>query len=116
MLVARTMILAQLLSRSPWRMALVTALGGVSVERQEWGLEFVLAMLGTRVDLNFLTQKLHRQGGIIYFLLSNTHLFRALACASRRIQNKTLPESFHWNVRFLNMEAVTFEEALTETS
>jgi hypothetical protein len=31
---------------------------------------FVLAMLGTRVDRGYLTGSLHRQGGIIYFLLA----------------------------------------------
>jgi exosortase len=78
MLVVTTMVLAQLLLRSPWRKALVIALA-VPLSVVKNGLRiFVLAQLGTRVDPAFLTGKLHHQGGIIYFLLAMMLIFFAL--------------------------------------
>jgi exosortase len=78
MLVVTTMVLAQLLLRSPWRKALVIALA-VPLSVVKNGLRiFVLAQLGTRVDPAFLTGKLHHQGGIIYFLLAMMLIFVAL--------------------------------------
>jgi len=78
MLVVTTMVLAQLLLRSPWRKALVIALAmPLSVAKN--GLRiFVLGQLGTRVDPTFLTGKLHREGGIIYFLIALIFIFFAL--------------------------------------
>ena len=78
MLVVTTMVLAQLLLRSPWRKALVIALA-VPLSIAKNGLRiFVLGQLGTRVDPTFLTGKLHREGGIIYFLIALIFIFFAL--------------------------------------
>jgi len=78
MLVVTTMVLAQLLLRSPWRKAVVIALA-VPLSVVKNGLRiFVLGQLGTRVDPTFLTGKLHRQGGIIYFLIALIFIFFAL--------------------------------------
>ncbi len=67
MLLVTTMILAQVLLRSPWRKALVIAIAlPLSVAKN--GLRiFTIAMLGTRVDPAFLTGRLHHQGGIVFF-------------------------------------------------
>jgi exosortase len=68
MLIVTTMVLAQLLLRSPWRKALVIAVA-IPVSVAKNGLRiFTIAMLATRVDRSFLTGRLHRQGGIIFFL------------------------------------------------
>ena len=70
MLVVTTMVLAQILMRSVWRKALVIAVA-IPLSVAKNGLRiFVLAMLATRVDRNFLTGRLHHQGGIIYFLIA----------------------------------------------
>jgi exosortase len=70
MLVVTTMVLAHLLLRSPWRKVLVVALAiPLSVAKNALRI-FAIAMLATRVDRSFLTGKLHRQGGIIFFLIA----------------------------------------------
>jgi exosortase len=70
MLVVTTMVLAQLLLRSPWRKVLVVALAiPLSVAKNALRI-FTIAMLATRVDRSYLTGKLHRQGGIIFFLIA----------------------------------------------
>jgi exosortase len=70
MLVVTTMVLAQLLLRSPWRKALVITLAiPLSVAKNALRI-FTIAMLATRVDRSFLTGNLHRQGGIIFFLIA----------------------------------------------
>lgn len=70
LLVVTTMVLAQLLLRSPWRKALVIALA-IPLSVAKNGLRiFVIAMLATRVDRSFLTGSLHRQGGIIFLLIA----------------------------------------------
>jgi exosortase len=69
-LVVTTMVLAQLLLRSPWRKALVIALT-IPLSVAKNGLRiFTIAMLATRVDRSFLTGSLHRQGGIIFLLIA----------------------------------------------
>jgi exosortase len=69
-LVVTTMVLAQLLLRSPWRKAVVIALA-IPLSVAKNGLRiFVIAMLATRVDRSFLTGSLHRQGGIIFLLIA----------------------------------------------
>lgn len=70
MLIVTTMVLAQLLLRSPWRKALIILVAiPLSVARN--GLRiFTIAMLTTRVDPGFLTGRLHREGGIIFFLIA----------------------------------------------
>jgi exosortase len=70
MLVVTTMLLAQLLLRSPWRKVVVVA-AAIPLSVAKNGLRiFTIAMLGTRVDPGFLTGKLHHQGGIIFFLIA----------------------------------------------
>jgi exosortase len=67
MLLVTTMVLSQLLLRSPWRRALVIGLA-IPLSVAKNGLRiFTIAMLGTRVDPGYLTGELHRQGGIIFF-------------------------------------------------
>lgn len=83
MLVVTTMVLAQMLLRSPWRKALVIA-AAIPLSVVKNGLRiFVLGMLGTRVDHSFLTGRLHHQGGIIYFLIALAAIFVLLWIARR---------------------------------
>jgi len=75
MLLVTVMVLAHLLLRSFWRKALVVAVA-IPLSIAKNGLRiFVLAILGTRVDPGYLTGKLHRQGGIIYFLIALSATF-----------------------------------------
>ncbi len=70
MLLVTTMVLAHLLLRSSWRKALLIAVA-IPVSVAKNGLRiFALGMLGSRVDPSFLTGRLHREGGIIYFLIA----------------------------------------------
>jgi exosortase len=69
MLLVTTMVLAQLLLRSPCRKALVIALA-VPLSIAKNGLRiFTIAMLGTRIDTGYLTGRFHRQGGIVFFAI-----------------------------------------------
>jgi exosortase len=69
MLLVTTMVLAQLLLRSPWRKALVIALA-VPLSIAKNGLRiFTIAMLGTHVDVGYLTGRFHREGGIVFFAI-----------------------------------------------
>ena len=75
MLVVTTMVLAQLLLRSPWRRVLVIAVA-IPLSVAKNGLRiFTLGMLATRVDRSFLTGRLHREGGIIFFLIALAGIF-----------------------------------------
>jgi exosortase len=70
MLLVTTMVLAQLLLRSPWRKALVIGIA-VPLSVAKNGLRvFAIAMLGTRVDPEYLTGRFHHQGGIIFFAIA----------------------------------------------
>jgi exosortase len=78
MLIVTTMVLAQLFLRSPWRKALVIAVA-IPLSIAKNGLRiFVIAMLATHVDPSFLTGRLHRQGGIIFFLIALASIFLLL--------------------------------------
>jgi exosortase len=78
MLLVTTMVLAQLLLRSPWRKALVIAVA-IPLSVAKNGLRiFAIAMLATRVDPGFLTGRFHRQGGIIFFLIALAAIFLLL--------------------------------------
>jgi exosortase len=69
MLLVTTMVLAQLLLRTPWRKALVIGLA-VPLSVAKNGLRiFTIAMLGTRVDPAYLTGRLHHEGGIVFFAI-----------------------------------------------
>jgi exosortase len=75
MLLVTTMVLAQLLLRSPWRKALVIGVA-VPLSVAKNGLRiFTIAMLGTRVDPGYLTGRLHHEGGIIFFTIALIGVF-----------------------------------------
>jgi exosortase len=92
MLMVTTMVLAQVLLCSPWRKLLVIAVA-VPLSAAKNGLRiFVLMMAGTRVDPSYLTGKLHRQGGIIYFLIALAIIFVFIWIARRGEQKpRSLP-------------------------
>ena len=78
MLVVTTMVVAQVLLRSPWRTALVIFVA-IPLSVAKNGLRiFTIALLGTRVDPSFLTGRLHHQGGIIFFLIALAGIFLLL--------------------------------------
>jgi exosortase len=78
MLIVTTMVLAQLLLRSPWRKASII-LVAIPLSIAKNGLRiFTIAMLTTRVDPSFLTGRLHREGGIIFFLIALAATFLLL--------------------------------------
>ena len=75
MLVVTTMVMTHLLLRSFWGKALVT-LVAIPLSIAKNGLRiFILSVLGVYVDRGFLNGRLHRQGGIVFFLLSLGGLF-----------------------------------------
>jgi len=70
MLVVTSMVLAHLFLRSFWRKAAVV-LAAIPLSIAKNGLRiFTIAMLGTRVDPGFLHGNLHRNGGIVFFLVA----------------------------------------------
>jgi exosortase len=70
MLIVTSMVLAHLFLRSFWRKAAVI-LVAIPLSIAKNGVRiFTIAMLGTRVDPGFLHGNLHRQGGILFFLLA----------------------------------------------
>ena len=70
MLLLTSMVLAQLVLRSPSR-KLLAILAAIPLSVAKNGLRiFTIAMLATRVDPSFLTGRLHRQGGIVFFAIS----------------------------------------------
>lgn len=78
MLVVTTMVVAHLLLRTPWRKALLVALA-IPLSVAKNGLRIVtIGMLGIRVDPSFLTGRLHRHGGIVFFLIALAVIFLLL--------------------------------------
>jgi exosortase len=78
MLLVTTMVLAQLLLRSPWRKALVIGLA-VPLSVAKNGLRiFTIAMLGTKIDRGYLTGRFHHQGGIVFFAIALIGVFALL--------------------------------------
>jgi exosortase len=78
MLLVTAIILAQFFLRTFWRKALVTAIA-VPLSIAKNGLRiFIIAVLGTRVDPGFLTGRLHRQGGILFFVIALALVFAAI--------------------------------------
>lgn len=70
MLLVATVVMAQLLLRSPWRKALLICLV-VPLSLAKNGLRiFTIGMLTTRVDPGYLTGRFHQQGGILFFLVA----------------------------------------------
>ena len=78
MLLVTTLVLAQLLLRSPWRkIALVAFAVPLSVAKN--GLRiYTLGMLATRVDPEYLNGRLHHQGGILFFAAALLCVFALL--------------------------------------
>lgn len=75
MLLVATMVLAQVLLRSPWRKALVVAVA-IPLSVAKNGLRiFTISMLGTRVDRGYLTGRLHHQGGPVFFAIALVIVF-----------------------------------------
>jgi exosortase len=75
MLLVTTMVLAQVLLRSPWRKALVIAVA-IPLSIAKNGLRiFTISMLGTHVDPGYLTGRLHHQGGIVFFMIALATVF-----------------------------------------
>ncbi len=78
MLLVTTMVLAQILLLSFWRKAVTFAVA-IPLTVLKNGLRiFVLGVLTTKVDPSFFTGRLHRQGGIIYFLIALSCIFLLL--------------------------------------
>ena len=70
MLAVTAMLLAHVLLKSPWRKLLVVALAlPLSIAKNGVRI-FTIAMLSTRVDPGFLHGRLHRNGGILFFLMA----------------------------------------------
>jgi exosortase len=83
MLVVTSMVLAHLFLRSFWRKALVV-LVAIPLSIAKNGVRiFTISMLGTHVDPGFLHGNLHRQGGIVFFLLALLAVFLLLWLLSR---------------------------------
>jgi len=90
MLLVATMVLAQLLLRSPWRKAFVIAVAiPLSVVKNGFRI-FVIAMLATRVDPSFLAGRLHHEGGIIFFLIALGMIFLLLWMVRRGESEKPI--------------------------
>ena len=90
LLLVTTMILAQLLLRTPWRKWLAIALA-IPVSVAKNGLRiFTIAMLGTYVDPSYLTGKLHHKGGIVFFSIGLGCMFFVLWILQR---NERAPRS-----------------------
>lgn len=78
MLIVTTMVVAQILLRSPWRKAAIVATA-VPLSIAKNGLRiFTLGVLATRIDPSFLTGRLHRQGGVIFFVIALAAIFLLL--------------------------------------
>jgi exosortase len=78
MLLVTTMVLAHLLLNKAWRKVLVVAVA-VPLSIAKNGLRiFTIGMLGSRVDPEYLTGRLHRQGGIVFFLIALAMTFLLL--------------------------------------
>jgi exosortase len=78
MLIVTTTVLAHSLLRSSGRrIAVVVAAIPLAVAKN--GLRiFVLGVLATRVNPSFLTGRLHRQGGVVFFLIALAAIFLLL--------------------------------------
>ena len=84
-----SMVLADLLLRSAWRKGLVILLTiPLSVAKNAVRI-FTLSMLATHVDPGFLTGRLHRQGGVVFFSLAVVALwFLIFALQDRSVEHR----------------------------
>jgi len=84
LLLVTAIISAKVLLRSPWHRILVIVLA-IPLSVAKNGLRiFSIAMLGTRVDPAYLTGNLHRQGGILFFMVALVGISVAIAVVRRR--------------------------------
>jgi exosortase len=78
MLVVTTMLLAQILLRSPWRKAVVIAIS-IPLSLAKNGLRiFTIGMLAVHVDPNYMNGRLHHHGGVIFFAVAIAATFALL--------------------------------------
>lgn len=92
-LIITTIVLAHLLLRSPWKKVLVVALA-IPLSIFKNGLRiFVLGVLATRIDRTFLTGRLHRQGGVIFFLIALVAILFVIWVLRRGETEKSQPET-----------------------
>ena len=92
MLLVTTIVVAHLLLRSPWRKAVVIGFA-VPMSIAKNGLRiFTIAMLTTRVDPDYLTGKLHHQGGIVFFAIALMCIF-ALLWVLRKSEDSSIKPS-----------------------
>jgi exosortase len=75
MLLVTTMVLAHLLLNKNWRKVLLVAIA-IPLSVAKNGLRiFTIGMLGSRIDPDYLTGRLHRHGGIVFFLIALAGIF-----------------------------------------
>ena len=91
MLLVTTMVLAHSLLQALWRKATVVLLAlPLSVAKN--GLRiFTIGILGTRIDRGFLTGRLHREGGIVFFLVALTAILIAITFLRRSEKTALMP-------------------------
>ncbi len=78
MLLVTTIVLAHLMLNATWRKVLLVAIA-IPLSIAKNGLRiFTIGMLGSRVDPDYLTGRLHRHGGIVFFLIALTAIFLLL--------------------------------------
>jgi len=78
MLLVTSIVLAQLLLRSPWRKVFVIAFV-IPLSAAKNGLRiFTIAMLSTRLDPGYLTGRFHHQGGPVFFAIALIAIFAVL--------------------------------------
>jgi len=78
MLLVTTMVLAHLLLQHLWRKVVLVLLA-VPLSVAKNGLRIcTIGMLGSRVDPSYLTGRLHRKGGIVFFLIALAGIFLVL--------------------------------------
>jgi exosortase len=92
MLLITTLAVAQLLLRSPWRKLLLVALA-IPISVAKNGLRiFTVAMLTTRVDPGYLAGRLHRKGGVLFFMIALFGMF-VILWVLRRGEGTGLPSA-----------------------
>jgi exosortase len=83
-LIITSMVLAYLFLRLAWRKGLVTFLAiPLSIAKNAVRI-FTLSLLGTHVDPGFLTGRLHKQGGVVFFSLSVIGLWLIICALQER--------------------------------
>ena len=85
------LVLGHLFLKSWWaQMALAASFVVISIAKN--GLRiFVLTMLGTHVNVSFLTGRLHRNGGVIFFLVGVLCLWGVMLLLERVERHRAVP-------------------------